>query len=151
MSGLDDHANQHLITCVYPGKCVCHQAEAAEELCKLKMDLDAAGVIVLDFKKQRDQALACNDDLAKMNAQLSKNLKASLGETINAVGVITKLRTEIDLAAKVIVELRDKPFTAAYTHNADKWLEVYSGKPPEGMGSFDAVYPPSLLPDEGAK
>ena len=51
--------------------------EAENKLAQLRMKLDAAGIIVEDFQKQRDQALACNDDLAKMNDKLAKELAAA--------------------------------------------------------------------------
>ena len=57
--------------------------EATAELARTKIQLaDALSNLseCRDIIKTRDQALACNDDLAKMNAQLSKNLKASLQE-----------------------------------------------------------------------
>ena len=74
--------------------------------------------------------------------------KVVVGTVEKAVLELAELYRRMDWAARVITELRNKPFTAAYTHSADKWLEAYHGKPPEGMGSFDAAYPISSLPDE---
>ena len=51
--------------------------------------------------------------------------KEMVEEANEAAAELAQLRTKLDEARKVIVELREKPFTAAYTHNADKWLSAH--------------------------
>lgn len=111
------------------------------------MNLD---ILIEDYGKEVLCSKKYLDEFRWQARRELDNLIKCRVDLLNAAQAITKMQEEIDRAEKVIMELRDKPFTAAYTHNADKWLEEIH-KPPEGMGSFDAAYPVSMLPDEEIK